>query len=120
MFPDLRNVPNVPNNVPNISGHVGQDGLSAEGYVAKISMLILATYPVAALDVTRFEAKIKTDIPKSQHVDFRDFDLILTNLGWILANVGQMCRTIWGHTCSERSEHKHCSGTTQSVCNTLT
>ena len=61
MFPDFRNVPNVqnvpnvlnvPNNVPNISGHGGQDGLLAEGYVAKISMLILATYPVAALDVT--------------------------------------------------------------------
>ena len=55
MFPGSRNVPNVPNvpnNVPNISGHGGQDGLLAEGYVAKISMLILATYPDAALDVT--------------------------------------------------------------------
>ena len=29
-----------------------KDGLLAEGYVAKISMLILATYPEAALDVT--------------------------------------------------------------------
>ena len=46
------NVPNVPNNVPNIPGHGGQDGLLAEGYVAKISMLILATYPVSALDAT--------------------------------------------------------------------
>ena len=35
-----------------IPGHGGQDGLLAEGYVAKISMLILATYPVAALDGT--------------------------------------------------------------------
>ena len=55
MFPGSRNVPNVPdvpNNVPNIPGHGGQDGLLAEGYVAKISMLILATYPVAALDGT--------------------------------------------------------------------
>ena len=57
MFPDLRDVPNVPkvpnvpNNVPNISGHGDQDGLLAED-VAKISMLILATHPVAALDVT--------------------------------------------------------------------
>ena len=50
--PDVPNVPNVPNNVPNIPGHGGQDGLLAAGYVAKISMLILATYPVAALDVT--------------------------------------------------------------------
>ncbi len=50
--PDVPNVPNVPNNVPNIPGHGGQDGLLAEGYVAKISMLILATYPVAALDGT--------------------------------------------------------------------
>ena len=50
--PDVPNVPNVPNNVPNIPGHGGQDGLLTEGYVAKISMLILATYPVAALDVT--------------------------------------------------------------------
>ena len=48
---NVPNVPNVPNDVPNISGHGGQDGLLAEGYVAKISMLILATYPVAALDV---------------------------------------------------------------------
>ena len=53
MFPGSRNVPNVPdvpnvpNNVPNIPGHGGQDGLLAEGCVAKISMLILATYPVA-------------------------------------------------------------------------
>jgi hypothetical protein len=45
--PDVPNVPNVPNNVPNNPGHVGQDGLLAEGYVAKISMLILAKYPVA-------------------------------------------------------------------------
>ena len=58
MFPGSRNVPNVPdvpkvpNNVPNVPGHGGQDGLLAEGYVAKISMLILATYPVAALDGT--------------------------------------------------------------------
>ena len=43
--PDVPNVPNVPNNVPNVPGHGGQDGLLAEGYVAKIS--ILATYPVA-------------------------------------------------------------------------
>ena len=50
--PDVPNVPNVPNNVPNIPGHGGQDGLLAEGYVAKISMLISATYPVAALDGT--------------------------------------------------------------------
>ena len=50
--PDVPNVPNVPNNVPNVPGHGGQDGLLAEGYVAKISMLILATYPEAALDVT--------------------------------------------------------------------
>ena len=42
----------MPNNVPNIPGHGGQDGLLAEGYVAKISMLILAAYPEAALDVT--------------------------------------------------------------------
>ena len=47
MFPGSRNVPNVPdvpnvsNNVPNIPGHGGQDGLLAEGYVAKISMLRL-------------------------------------------------------------------------------
>ena len=50
MFPGSRNVPNVPNvpnNVPNVPGHGGQDGLLAEGYVAKISMLILATYPEA-------------------------------------------------------------------------
>ena len=58
MFPGSRNVPNVPdvpnvpNNVPNIPGCGGQDGLSAEGCVAKIGMLILATYPVAALDGT--------------------------------------------------------------------
>ena len=39
--PDVPNVPNVPNNVPNIPGHGGQDGLLAEGYVAKISMLRL-------------------------------------------------------------------------------
>ena len=45
--PDVPNVPNVPNNVPNIPGHGGQDGLLAEGYVAKISMLILVTYPEA-------------------------------------------------------------------------
>ena len=50
--PHVPNVPNVPNNVPNVPGHGGQDGLLAEGYVAKISMLILATYPVAALDGT--------------------------------------------------------------------
>ena len=50
--PDVPNVPNVPNNVPNVPGHGGQDGLLAEGYVAKISMLILATYAVAALDGT--------------------------------------------------------------------
>ena len=50
--PDVPNVPNVPNNVPNVPGHGGQDGLLAEGCVAKISMLILATYPEAALDVT--------------------------------------------------------------------
>ena len=60
--PDVPNVPNVPNNVPNIPGHGGQDGLLAEGcrqdgllaegYVAKISMPILATYPVAALNGT--------------------------------------------------------------------
>ena len=50
--PDVPNVPNVPNNVPNVPGHGGQDGLLAEGYVARISMLILAIYPVAALDVT--------------------------------------------------------------------
>ena len=50
--PDVPNVPNVPNNVPNVPGHGGQDGLLAEGYVAKISMLILATYPEAALDGT--------------------------------------------------------------------
>ena len=57
-----------PNNVPRVQersgrseraeqcselpGHGGQDGLLAEGYVAKISMLILATYPEAALNVT--------------------------------------------------------------------
>ena len=54
-MPKVPNVPsvlNVPNTVPNNPGHVGQDGLLAEGYVAKISMLILATYPVAALDGT--------------------------------------------------------------------
>ena len=48
--------------------------------------------------------------------------MILANFGQILANVGQMFRTIWGQTCSERSErparserseHEHCSGTTQ-------
>ena len=50
--PHVPNVPNVPNNVPNIPGHGGQDGLLAEGYVAKISMLILATYLVAVLEVT--------------------------------------------------------------------
>ena len=66
--PDVPNVTNVPNNVPNVPGHGGQDGLLAEGYVAKISMLrlnigsgmhelslsmlILATYPEAALYVT--------------------------------------------------------------------
>ena len=58
MFPGSRNVPNgpdvpnVPKNVPNVPGHGGQDGLLAEGYVAEIGMLILATYPVAALDGT--------------------------------------------------------------------
>ena len=72
-----------PNNVPNVPGHGGQDGLLAEGYVAKISTLILATYPEAALDA-RCETKIKTDIPKSQHVDFWCFGLILTNFGLIL------------------------------------
>ena len=39
--PNVLDVPNVPNDVPNIPGHVGQDGLLAEGYVAKISMLWL-------------------------------------------------------------------------------
>ena len=89
--PNVPNVRNVPNNVPNITGHGGQDGLLAEGYVAKISMLILATYPEAALDA-RCETKIKTDIPKFQHVDFWCFGLILTNFGLILVNVGQMFR----------------------------
>ena len=69
-----------------------------------------------------FETKIKTDIPKFQHVDFGCFGLILTYFGLILVNVGQMFRTIWGQTCSERSErsarserseHEHCSGPTQ-------
>ena len=47
MFPGSRNVPNVPDvpnvphDVPNIPGHVDQDGLLAEGYVAKISVLRL-------------------------------------------------------------------------------
>ena len=41
-----------PNDVPNIPGHVGQDGLLAEGYVAKMSMPILATDPVAAWEGT--------------------------------------------------------------------
>ena len=36
-----------------------------------------------------FETKIKTDIPRFQHVDFGCFGLILTNLGLILVNVGQ-------------------------------
>ena len=34
-----------------------------------LSMLILATYSVAALDVT-VETKIKTDIPQFEHVNF--------------------------------------------------
>ena len=77
--PDVPNVPNVPNNLPNIPGHGGRDGLLAERYVAKIGMLILATYPEAP-----FETKMKTDIPRFQHVDFWCFGLILTNLGLIL------------------------------------
>ena len=72
-----------------------------------------------------FETKIKTDILKIQHVDFWCFGLILTCFGLIVANVGQMFRTIWSQTCSERSErsarserseHEQCSGTTQPSC----
>ena len=68
-----------------------------------------------------FETKIKTDIPRFQHVDFWYFGLILIKFGLILVNVGQMFRTIWGQTCSERSacsersEHEHCSGPTQDI-----
>ena len=36
-----------------------------------------------------FETKIKTDIPRFQHVDFWCFRLILTIFGLILVNVGQ-------------------------------
>ena len=66
--PDVPNVPNVPNNVPNVPGHLGQDGLFAEGYVAKISMLILATYPVAE---PRHHSK-----PKSK-LTFVDFNMLM-------------------------------------------
>ena len=65
--PDVPNVPNVPNNVPNVPGHGGQDGLLAEGYVAKISMLILATYPEAE---PRHHSK-----PKSK-LTFPDFNML--------------------------------------------
>ena len=41
-----------------------------------------------------FETKIKTDIPRFQHVDFGCFGLNLTDFGLILVNVGQMFRTI--------------------------
>ena len=41
-----------------------------------------------------FETKIKTDIPRFQHVDFWCFGLFLTIVGLILVNVGQMFRTI--------------------------
>ena len=71
-----------------------------------------------------FETKIKTDIPKFQHVDFWGFGLILHDFGQMLTDFGQMFRTIWGQTCSERSErsarserseHEHCSGPTQAI-----
>ena len=48
--------------------------------------------------------------------------MIWADFDQILDDVGQMFRTIWGQTCSERfersarserSEHEHCSGTTQ-------
>ena len=68
-----------------------------------------------------FEPKIKTDIPKFQHVDFGCFGVILNDFGLIWVNLGQMFRTIQGQACSERSErsarserseHEHCSGPT--------
>ena len=76
-----------------------------------------------------FETNIKTDIPRFQHVDFWCFGLILTIFGLILVNVCQMFRKIWGQTCSERcersarserSEHEHCSGPTQSLWDVVT
>ena len=67
-FPDLRDVPNVPNDVPNISGHVGDivrwtlygghrtvDIVRWTLYVGHCTfdiVLNLAIYPAAALDVT--------------------------------------------------------------------
>ena len=50
-----------------------------------------------------FETKIKTDIPRFQHVDFWCFGLILTSFGLILVNVGQTdlgyipCCCVGGH-----------------------
>ena len=42
-----------------------------------------------------FETKIKTDIPSVQQVDFWSFGLMLTILGLILVNVGQMFGQCW-------------------------
>ena len=79
---------------------------------------ILATYPVAALDVT----------VRNQNQNWHPqistcwLFVVLANFGQIWANVEQMFRTIWGQSCSERSErsarserseHEHCSGPTQ-------
>ena len=75
--PDVPNVPNVPNDVPNIPGHVG----------SWLHILLLRW-------MSPFEPKIKTDIPKFQHVDFGCFWLILTDFGLILVNFGKMFRTI--------------------------
>ena len=87
-FRTFLDVPNVPNDVPNIPGHGGQYGLLAEGYVAKISMLIWL-HILLLRWMSPFETKIKTDIPKFQHVDFWCFGLILTDFELILVNVGQ-------------------------------
>ena len=52
--------------------------LSMSETMLSLSMLILPTYPVAAL---QFETKIKTDIPKFQHVDFLWFCVVLAYFG---------------------------------------
>ena len=57
--------------------------------------------------------KSKLTFPNFNIVAFGDLGEILIDLGEILIDLGQMFRTIWGQTCSERSEHEHCSGPTQ-------